>query len=252
MHRRQILRRIVVTGAIVGLVVLLTFVSLPIARQIRTIWLLRASGFNVDWQLDGENWTSGGVSFVNFKGGFSFVNFSGQSAQLRPHHEEVALLTSLLHVESLNLAEWDVMEESLAPLHRLGELRELNLSRLDQFRHGGIGPPGLGDGCLEPIRGLTQLETLSLSGNRITDGGLALVVQHPALEYLDLDVTDVTDAGLIQLAAIKQLKSVSLGGTKVTPEGIKKLQAVMPDVEINMELNPELEQAVRNWRSAKP
>jgi hypothetical protein len=242
MHRRQILRRTIVTGGIVGLVGLLTYLSVPIVKQIRTILVLRASQFNVDWQLDADNWTSGGATVVNF---------NSRSWPVRPHDEELALIPSLLNVQSLNLSESNFMEESLAPLKELGQLRELNLTRLNQFRHGFTEQTGLSDGCLEAFRGLSGLESLSLSGNRITDAGLALVAQHSTLEYLDLDVTDVTDAGLVQLESLKGLKTVSLGGTKVTPDGTKRLQGAIPGIEINMELDPELERAVRKWRSAQ-
>jgi hypothetical protein len=251
MHRRQMLRRTLFAGAIVGLIVLLTVFLAPYARQLRTIWMLNAAGFRVDWQLDAENWTSGGASIVNFKRAWSVAGFGGQTEPNQAHHEEVALLTSLLHVESLDLAEWDIMEESLAPLQGLGELRELYLSRLDQFRSYGVGPPGLDDRCLEPIRGLTRLKTLSLSGNRITDAGLARLTQLTALESLDLDATDITDAGLVHLEPLRSLKSVNLAVTKVTTEGIRKLQAAIPGVEISTEIDAELERGIRRWRESK-
>jgi hypothetical protein len=251
MHRRQMRRRTLFAGSIVVLLVLLTVFLAPFARQIKTIWMLNAAGFSVDWQLDRENWTSGGVSIVNFKRLWSVASFSGQTEPTQAHHEEVALLTSLLHVESLSLAEWDVMDESLAPLQTLGELRELNLSRLNQFRTHQTGPPGLDDRCVEPIRGLTRLKMLSLSGNRITDAGLARLTQLTALEYLDLDATDITDAGLVHLGPFRSLKSVNLAATKVTAEGIKKLQAAMPGVEISTEIDAELERGIRRWRESK-
>ena len=69
MHHRQIIRRTLVIGLIVGLVVGIGLVAVPVVRQITTHWSLGGSGFAVDWQLDGENWTSGGVTGVNYKGG---------------------------------------------------------------------------------------------------------------------------------------------------------------------------------------
>ncbi len=240
MHRRQMLRRTVVTCAIIGLVLFLTVFLAPIARHIRTMWMLHAASFNVDWQVDRENWTSGGVTAVNF---------NSRSWLAHSHEEDPELFSSLLHVETLNLAECPLKEESLAPLARLTELRELNLSRLNQFRPHYDGPDGLDDRCLEPIRGLTRLKTLSLSGNRITDAGLARLTQLTALEYLDLDATDITDGGLAQLESLRNLKAINLASTHVTTEGIRKLQAAMPGLEISTEINPELERGVRNWRN---
>ena len=48
---------------------------------------------------------------------------------------------------------------------------------------------------------------MTLSGNRITDDGLAMIARMPDLEELDLDATDVTDAGLVHLQALKNSRA---------------------------------------------
>ena len=70
----------------------------------------------------------------------------------------------------------------------------------------GAALSGLKDSCLVPLQGLTQLENLTLSGNRITDKGLELIAHLPNLETLDLDATDVSDAGIASLQSMKNLK----------------------------------------------
>jgi Leucine rich repeat/Leucine Rich repeat len=245
MHHRQILRRTIVISIIVGLVAVFGLVALPVVRQITTHWSLGGVGFVVDWQLDGENWISGGVTGVTCKGGGTGLN---QPQDIDPY---LLLLPRLWNLETLSLNDCELTEKGLAPLARLDQLRELSLSRLNHIRYGG-GSLGLSDACLVPVKGLTNLQKLTLSGNRITDSGLAMLAGLSNLEMLDLDATDVTDAGLIHLQALKQLKVLGLAGTKVTPQGVKALQAAMPGLEIDFDMEPYLAEKVREWRRQHP
>jgi hypothetical protein len=237
------LRRGLITGAVLAIVAGLSFLLYPVIVHLRAAWYLTASGLTVDWNLDEDNWMSGGVSSVTHNGRSWFA----RSVDPLVNH-----LPDLLHVQAVGLADCDVTVRGLAALAPLKELRELKLSRLDHFRYGGSAT-GLDDGCIAALRGLDRLEILSLSGNRITDKGLLLIAQqHPALEYLEIDCTDVSDAGLASLESLKKLKSVSLGGTLVTPEGLKKLQAARPGLEIDLHVDPTVEQSLRALRSQKP
>ena len=67
MHHRQIIRRGVITALIVAIVGLLTAVAVPVVHQLRESWLLEAAGFSVDWQIDEDNWMSGGVTNVSIQ-----------------------------------------------------------------------------------------------------------------------------------------------------------------------------------------
>ena len=238
MHHRQIIRRAIVGALIVGLLVAIGVVAIPVVKQLTTHWSLGGAGFVVDWQVDGDNWTSGGTTAVTSKG----------HSWLKPSRDpDLQLLPLLWNLESLNLTECDITEQGLAPLARLTQLRELSLVNLHHIRYGS-GPPGLSDACLIPLQRLTSLQSMNLSGNRITDSGLALLSGLTNLETLDLDATDVTDSGLVQLQSLKQLKVLSLAGTKVTPQGVKALQSAMPGLEINTDMEPTLAEKVANWR----
>ena len=111
---------------------------------------------------------------------------------------------------------------------------------------------GLTDACLLPLLGLPRLRTLYLAGNRITDRGLEQIGRLTGLEDLDLGATDITDLGLVHLQSLKRLKTLNVAATRVTPEGVKTLQKAMPGLEISLEIDPELEQKVKNWRMRNP
>ena len=210
LHRRQMIRRGVVTALVVAIVGLLTAIAFPVFYQLRESWVVEAAGFSVAWQIDEET------------GGPAESRLCGYR-QLRswpPGRDEpdLRVLPRLLNVESLDLAECAVTEQGLAPLREAqpspvpepGEARPTSL-RLTR--------DGRDDACLIPTQGMSQLQNLTLSGNRITDAGLALIAGLSDLESLDLDATDVTDAGLIHFRTLKKLKTLSLGGTFVTPQG---------------------------------
>ncbi|MGC8643967.1 MAG: leucine-rich repeat domain-containing protein, partial [Isosphaeraceae bacterium] len=234
----QMARRTVVLGLVVGVVIAAGVVGVPFLKQVTTQWSLGGAGFVVNWQLDSENWMTGGVTEAKYKGN-SWMKASPDA--------DLLMLPKLWNLESLSLQECAVTAKGLAPLSRLNRLRELNLSRMNHIRYG-VGPTGLSDACLVPIQGLTSLERLTLSGNRITDAGLAKLAGLSNLETLDLDATDVTDAGLVHLHALANLKTVDLAGTKVTLQGVKALQAALPGLDINVEMDPDLAEKVREWR----
>lgn len=239
LHNRQMLRRGMLTALCVLIVGLFTALALPLVNQLRGLWLMRGAGFSVDWQIDGDNWMSGGVTNV-------FVNHlrSWPPSSTDP---DLTGLSRLLNVESLGLSECAVTEQELASLRGLNHLKSLNLARLNYLRYGSAETP-LSDACLVPIQGLTQLNDLDLSGNRISDDGLALIAGMHELKSLGLTATDVTDAGLDHLRALRMLKTLSLGGTLVTPEGAKRLQSALPGLEIIFDIDAEVERNLKRLR----
>jgi hypothetical protein len=248
MQRRQTIRRGIVVLVVLAIVAAVTAVSFPVYKQLSTEWTLGASGFRVDWDLNADNWMTGGVSSVGYRGGVFFI---GTPSVANTHDPDLVTLSKLLHLQSLKLEECDVSEEGLSALSVLHELRDLSLVRLHQFRYGG-GFSGLKDSCLVPLQGLTYLEQLSLSGNRITDKGLELIAHLPNLATLDLDATDVTDAGIVSLQSMKNLKAIRLGGTRVTPEGVKRLQEAIPGIDVDMQIDQATAQALMSWRRNNP
>ena len=77
-----------------------------------------------------------------------------------------------------------------------------------------------------------QLLKLKLSGQYVTDSGLAMIAQCKSLIQLQLDHTKITDKGMEHLKSLEQLRVLNLVGTDVTAAGVlqlknlKKLQSI--------------------------
>src|SRR4051794_35491520 len=115
MHHRQILRRGLITALMVGGVAGLSFLLYPVMRHLRTSWYLTSSGLTVGWNIDQENWMTGGISSVDHNNRNWFP---------RPIDSYLKYLPDLLHLQTLNLSECDVSEKGLTELAPLGELRD--------------------------------------------------------------------------------------------------------------------------------
>jgi hypothetical protein len=82
------------------------------------------------------------------------------------------------------------------------------------------------DAGLERLKGLTQLQMLTLEGPQITDGGLENLEGMSQLESLCLSDTKVTDAGLKHLRVLTKLQTLYLKGTLVTDAGLEHLEGL--------------------------
>ena len=84
----------------------------------------------------------------------------------------------------------------------------------------------VGDAALEHLKGLTQLQYLSLDSTQVTDAGLEHLKGLTQLQKLSLNGTKVTDAGLEHLKGLTQLQGLSLNSTKVTGAGLEHLKGL--------------------------
>ena len=70
-------------------------------------------------------------------------------------------------------------------------------------------------------------------GSKVTDDGLVHLKGLTNLQFLSLSRTKVTDAGLVHLKGLTKLQYLHLSDTKVTDEGVKKLKQTLPNCEIS-------------------
>ena len=138
-----------------------------------------------------------------------------------------------------------ITDTGLLALRDLPSLTDLNLARLSRFRYERSTPPRSPMPAFAFFEPLQKLESLTLSGNTITDAGLARIAKLPALRTLGLDATEITDAGLVYFGNMKNLETLDLGATRVTPAAVAKLRAARPDLIIILEADPEIEAGVK-------
>ncbi|MGH7136861.1 MAG: leucine-rich repeat domain-containing protein, partial [Pirellulales bacterium] len=148
-------------------------------------------------------------------------------------------------IQELNLHGTDVSDEALRHVTRLTGLRSIDLRsnrisdaglegfdalvNLEEIELDAIGVNsegfGVGDGAMRWLGRLPKLRTINLRYAKVTDAGLADLVQCGSLTELVLAGTQVSDAGLPHLMKLPRLDTLFLGmdgdGANVTNEGLK-------------------------------
>ena len=101
---------------------------------------------------------------------------------------------------------------------------------LSQLRSLSVSGENITDLDLRQLDGLTTLRRLRLKDTAITDKGLESLHGLTDLQDLDLSETQITDQGLEHLKLLTKLRGLHLGGTKITDDGLKYLKG-MTDLE---------------------
>ena len=86
--------------------------------------------------------------------------------------------------------------------------------------------PRVTDAALEPLKGLTNLQNLSLEGSKVTGPGMEYLKGLTSLHELWLSGTPVDDAGLAHLKGLTNLRRLILGGTRVSDAGLEYLKGM--------------------------
>ena len=113
-------------------------------------------------------------------------------------------------------------EESVAALKEIDDIR------LHFDRHGAVlridaTNSHFGGDDLKHLKGLYSLETLELSGSRVTNGDLRHLEDLVNLRWLYLDHTSINDDGLLSLRHLVNLEVLALGQTSVRGSGLAHL-----------------------------
>lgn len=161
--------------------------------------------------------------------------------------ELVAHLASLPELRSLSFRASDsIQAKDLAPLKQLANLEAITAHHMP-----------LGDECLETLKDLPNLKSISLMHLRGFRGeGLAHLAAMPRLESVRIVGATVSDQTLIHLGKLTKvnelsivnsqvtgsleehlkgmtnLRTLCLRQTKVSPESIRALQTALPDLKI--------------------
>ncbi|MDX1987606.1 MAG: hypothetical protein SFV17_13040 [Candidatus Obscuribacter sp.] len=129
--------------------------------------------------------------------------------------------SQLVHLKGLRRLELDGAELSdrqIVPLKGLVNLESLSL------------PMNMIDGsCFSQMQSLSKLREMDLSLNKISPEGFRAISQFKNLEVLYLDKSGVDDTALEHLTTLPKLKHLGIGQSKVTARGlslIKKMKSI--------------------------
>ncbi len=126
-------------------------------------------------------------------------------------YEEIPRLQNL---RTLSLTGIELTRETLEHVAKLPALQTLVLNGTDVT------------GILQPIEGITQLQTLHLSRSSVKDSDLAALTSLTSLGTLTLNETDITDAAAPLIAQLSGVRSLDLSGTQITDTGIAEIAAL--------------------------
>ena len=124
----------------------------------------------------------------------------------------------------LDLYDCPVSDAGLKRLDTLTNLEEIDLGGLGQNREG------YGDGAMRMPARLPKLRRLGLWESKVTDAGLAELVNCRSLTHLELNGTKVGDAGLAKIVGCQSLTYLRVEDTKITDAGLVHL-AKLPQLE---------------------
>lgn len=94
-----------------------------------------------------------------------------------------------------------------------------------------IGHGALSSQDLDSLSSLPQLDQLSLTNCGLKDEDLEALGSLP-LKTLDLSGNDITDDGLAHLHGMTSLRDLSLSNTQITDEGVDEIRAVLPELQV--------------------
>lgn len=142
---------------------------------------------------------------------------------MEPMGASVTRLTSLEHLQELELVANDVGDEGTAALASLTELTSLNLWS------NNIGADGAA--ALASVTGLTSL---NLNNNNIGNEGAAVLGALTSLTSLRLNGNIIGAEGAAALAALTGLKSLDLNYNSILAEGAAALASLMGLTSLNL------------------
>jgi hypothetical protein len=185
--------------------------------------------------------------------------------------QDLAHLAALPHLECLHFSQESYQEISVT------DAGLCHLPRPDRLIVLAAPNTLIGDDFLKRLAGATALETLHLSGTRITNEGLRSLPRLPKLKYLGLSYTSVSDAGvkaaldhpssleilwlegthitdasLALLKDAKRLMFVSLDRTRVTDAGLRHLSGLPALIRVSVDRTAVTPEGMASLKAATP
>src|SRR6266481_376770 len=148
---------------------------------------------------------------------------------------------ALVNLESLDLGDAYVLDNSLAPLANMKNLKRLNL----------LGTLITDEG-LKYLRSLTRMEDLDLYGVKITDAGVEHLREMTGLRRLNLLGGQITDASAEILAGFGELRDLNLYRSRISNAGLARLQSLKNLEMLDLRYSGATSAGVQAFRAAVP
>jgi Leucine-rich repeat (LRR) protein len=161
----------------------------------------------------GEHMTDSDIAQAAALATLDILNLYGRGRFTAAGIEKLQTLKSL---RQLSLVVWPLTAADLAAVSTLKGLEELDLAY-----------EGNSDADFVYLEGLTNLRRLNVEhSRRLTDSGLKHIKGLKNLEELSLANTGVTDAGLAELKGLERLRVLDVSQTEVTGSGLSELKGL--------------------------
>ncbi len=117
------------------------------------------------------------------------------------------------HVRLLELGKSEATDDDLAMLIELPQLESLDITG------GKITPAGI-----QHVTRLTGLQRLYLNDIPVTNKAMESIAKLTKLDVLSLRNTSIDDSGILPLKALKRLRVLNLAKTGISNESLKQIQ----------------------------
>jgi hypothetical protein len=159
-----------------------------------------------------------GLSFIAKPDQITKLNLRGSAIT---DEELIAVLQKFILLTSLELSETGITDKSVPAIARLPDLVDVN------FWLTKITDSGVAQLVDKPLKRL-NLDNIPT----ITNASIESAAKIKTLEFLHLGKTGITDAGLEPLKSLPNLTELHISHTAVTPAAAAELKAAMPKVKI--------------------
>ncbi len=156
--------------------------------------------------------------------------------------DDLAGLSELRQLESLDLQRTRVTDAGLIHLRNLSKLKTLRLggygteikdkgirylATLSNLEELSLDRTSITDAALAHLRGLNKLKSLSVR-EVLVDQGLVHLADLRSLTQLDLDSTFLSDATVAAFRPFPEMRRLSADNTMLTENGVRQLQSLVP------------------------
>lgn len=165
-------------------------------------------------------------SITRTRSGDAAISVNEPDVAISVHEPDVAVFAGDAEARERQLAEWVLQRGGGLKLYPYGDVTRLEDLPEEAIRIQNImlGKQNLGDDDVSRFLGISNLQSLELSYNQLTDRSIEVLSQVTTLRWLYLyHNQDITDGAADDLAKLKNLELLDLRSTQITDKTIARL-----------------------------